>query len=295
MRSVACVHASDREPRAADRRQRDRRSEPSIADDQLVRLVRAAATGRDRRGRRLAARSRGQRRTAQRLAASAASNCRAGSARRVQPSGRRAAGRWVAGVDGHRKAYLALMRRARHKTAHQRESFVTIDRAARHSAAMNGHFFPRDEYYMRLALREAERALDHDDVPVGAVDRQGRRGDRRRAQRARAAQRPDRPRRDARAARGQPHARQLARARRGHVRDARALRDVRRRDRARRASRESSTAPRDPKAGAAGSVLDLLDVPELNHRPQVAGRACLRGVRRRCCGRSSRAGAEHRV
>lgn len=31
------------------------------------------------------------------------------------------------------------------------------------------HFFPRDEYYMRLALREAERALEHDDVPIGAV------------------------------------------------------------------------------------------------------------------------------
>jgi tRNA(adenine34) deaminase len=30
-------------------------------------------------------------------------------------------------------------------------------------------FFPRDEYYMRLALREAERALEHDDVPIGAV------------------------------------------------------------------------------------------------------------------------------
>ena len=27
----------------------------------------------------------------------------------------------------------------------------------------------------------------------------------------------------------------------------------------------------DPKAGAAGSVLDLLDVPQLNHRPEVAG------------------------
>ena len=32
-----------------------------------------------------------------------------------------------------------------------------------------GHFFPRDEYFMRLALREAERALEHDDVPVGCV------------------------------------------------------------------------------------------------------------------------------
>jgi tRNA(adenine34) deaminase len=34
---------------------------------------------------------------------------------------------------------------------------------------MTAHFFPRDEYFMRLALREAERALEHDDVPIGAV------------------------------------------------------------------------------------------------------------------------------
>src|SRR5579863_5755243 len=34
---------------------------------------------------------------------------------------------------------------------------------------MSGHFFPRDEYFMRLALREAERALEHEDVPIGAV------------------------------------------------------------------------------------------------------------------------------
>ena len=34
---------------------------------------------------------------------------------------------------------------------------------------MRPHFFPRDEYFMRLALREAERALAHDDVPIGAV------------------------------------------------------------------------------------------------------------------------------
>src|SRR5437763_15205924 len=34
---------------------------------------------------------------------------------------------------------------------------------------MSAIFFPRDEYFMRLALREAERALDHDDVPVGCV------------------------------------------------------------------------------------------------------------------------------
>jgi tRNA(adenine34) deaminase len=31
------------------------------------------------------------------------------------------------------------------------------------------HFFPRDEYFMRLALREASRAVEHDDIPVGAV------------------------------------------------------------------------------------------------------------------------------
>src|SRR4029079_14635652 len=34
---------------------------------------------------------------------------------------------------------------------------------------MKDRFFSRDEYFMRLALREAERALDHDDVPVGCV------------------------------------------------------------------------------------------------------------------------------
>ncbi len=28
-------------------------------------------------------------------------------------------------------------------------------------------FFPKDEYFMRLALREAERALEQDDVPIG--------------------------------------------------------------------------------------------------------------------------------
>ena len=31
------------------------------------------------------------------------------------------------------------------------------------------HFFPRDEYFMRLALREADARLEHDDVPIGAV------------------------------------------------------------------------------------------------------------------------------
>src|ERR1700723_2472368 len=34
---------------------------------------------------------------------------------------------------------------------------------------MRERFFPLDEHFMRLAVREAERALDHEDVPVGAV------------------------------------------------------------------------------------------------------------------------------
>jgi tRNA(adenine34) deaminase len=34
---------------------------------------------------------------------------------------------------------------------------------------LSEHFFPKDEYFMRLALREAERAAGHDDVPIGAV------------------------------------------------------------------------------------------------------------------------------
>src|SRR4029079_12304360 len=45
-------------------------------------------------------------------------------------------------------------------------------RALRGPAAggqMSVGVFPRDEYCMRLALREAERALEHDDVPIGAV------------------------------------------------------------------------------------------------------------------------------
>jgi tRNA(adenine34) deaminase len=38
-----------------------------------------------------------------------------------------------------------------------------------HDAAMSGEPFPRDEYFMRRALREAERAAGHGDVPIGAV------------------------------------------------------------------------------------------------------------------------------
>ena len=93
-------------------------------------------------------------------------------------------------------------------------------------------FFPRDEYYMRLALREAERALEHDDVPIGCVIVHG-------GEVIAAA-------RNERELRGDPTAHaeilalreaaraagRLAAARHGAVRDAGAVRDVRRGDRA---------------------------------------------------------------
>ena len=34
---------------------------------------------------------------------------------------------------------------------------------------MAGRFFARDEYFMRLAIREAQAAAEHEDVPIGAV------------------------------------------------------------------------------------------------------------------------------
>ena len=40
----------------------------------------------------------------------------------------------------------------------------------------------------------------------------------------------------------------------------------------------------DPKAGAAGSVLDVLAEPRLNHRPQVQSRPAGAGVRRPAAG-----------
>jgi tRNA(adenine34) deaminase len=129
--------------------------------------------------------------------------------------------------------------------------------------------FPRDEYYMRLALREAERALDHDDVPIGAVVvHEGE---------VIAAARNERElRRDPTA-----HAEILA------LREAaRRLDSWRLLDTVLYVTLEPcamcagaivlARVPRvvyaaaDPKAGAAGSVLDVLAEPRLNHRPAVA-------------------------
>ena len=133
---------------------------------------------------------------------------------------------------------------------------------------MAAHFFPRDEYFMRLALREAERALEHDDVPIGAVVvRDGEiigAGHNERELRA-----------DPTA-----HAELIA------LREAaRTLGSWRVLESVMYVTLEPcpmcagaivlARVPRvvfgadDPKAGAAGSVLEVLKVPQLNHRPQV--------------------------
>jgi tRNA(adenine34) deaminase len=131
-------------------------------------------------------------------------------------------------------------------------------------------FFARDEYFMRLAIREAERALGHDDVPVGAVAVHG--GE------VIGAGHNERELREDPSA----HAEMIA------IREAaRALGSWRLLDTVLYVTLEPCAMcagaivlgriPRvvygtvDPKAGAAGSVLDVLAEPRLNHRPDVAG------------------------
>jgi tRNA(adenine34) deaminase len=131
-------------------------------------------------------------------------------------------------------------------------------------------FFARDEYFMRLALREAERALVHDDVPVGAVLVHG--GE------VIGAGHNERELREDPSA----HAEMIA------IREgARALGSWRLLNTVLYVTLEPcamcagaivlARIPRvvygtvDPKAGAAGSVLDILGEPRLNHRPDVAG------------------------
>jgi tRNA(adenine34) deaminase len=133
---------------------------------------------------------------------------------------------------------------------------------------MGSHFFPRDEYFMRLALREASRAVEHDDVPIGAVIVKN--GE------VIATGHNERELRSDPTA----HAELLA------VREAaRALGSWRVLDTVMYVTLEPcamcagaivlARVPRvvfgasDPKAGAAGSVLNVLDVAEFNHRPQV--------------------------
>src|SRR5215213_5544425 len=130
-------------------------------------------------------------------------------------------------------------------------------------------FFPREEWFMRLALREAERALEHDDVPIGAVVvKDGE---------VIGAGRNERELRSDPTA----HAEVLA------LREAaRAVGSWRVLDSVLYVTLEPcamcagaivlARVPRvvygtvDPKAGAAGRALDVLGEPRLNHRPEVA-------------------------
>ena len=134
---------------------------------------------------------------------------------------------------------------------------------------MRERFFPLDEHFMRLAIREAERALEHEDVPVGAVIvRDG--------EVAGIGHNERELRQDPTA-----HAELLA------IREAaRALGSWRLLDCVLYVTLEPcamcagaivlARLPRviygasDPKAGAAGSVLDILGEPRLNHRPEVS-------------------------
>jgi tRNA(adenine34) deaminase len=135
---------------------------------------------------------------------------------------------------------------------------------------MNGRFFPREEWFMRLAIREAERALEHDDVPIGAVVvHEG--------EVVGAGHNERELRQDPTA-----HAEIIA------LREAaRTLGSWRILDSVLYVTLEPCAmcagaivlariprvvyAASDPKAGAAGSVLDVLGEPRLNHRPEVAG------------------------
>jgi len=126
-----------------------------------------------------------------------------------------------------------------------------------------------DAYFMRLALREAQRALEHDDVPIGAVITH--------AGEVLAAGHNERELRSDPTA----HAEILA------LREAsRALGTWRLLDCTLYVTLEPCSmcagaivlarvarvvyGATDPKAGACGSVLDVLGEPRLNHRPEVS-------------------------
>src|SRR2546421_11543088 len=134
---------------------------------------------------------------------------------------------------------------------------------------MTPRFFPRDEYFMRLALREAERSLEHDDVPVGCVIAH-----------------------DGEVLAAAPNERELRADPTAHC-EILALREAATRlgtwrlgDAVLYVTLEPcamcagaivlARVPRvvfgalDPKAGAAGSVMNVLGEPKLNHRPEVA-------------------------
>jgi len=135
---------------------------------------------------------------------------------------------------------------------------------------MSERFFPRDELFMRLAVREAERALEHEDVPIGAVIV-----------------------RDGEVIASAHNERELRQDPTAHA-EILALREAARAVGSWRVLETVlyvtlepcamcagaivlSRLPRvvygaaDPKAGACGSVLDVLGESRLNHRPEVSG------------------------
>jgi tRNA(adenine34) deaminase len=133
-----------------------------------------------------------------------------------------------------------------------------------------GHFFPRDEWFMRLAIREAERALDHEDVPIGAVVVRERE--------VIGAGRNERELRQDPTAHAEILALREAAAAVGSWRVLDSVLYVTLEPCAMCAGAiVLARVPRvvygtvDPKAGAAGSVLNVLAEPRLNHRPEVAG------------------------
>jgi tRNA(adenine34) deaminase len=127
-----------------------------------------------------------------------------------------------------------------------------------------------DEHWMRIALAEARLALEHDDVPVGAVVvYQGE---------VVGAGHNERERRQDPTAHAETLALQRASRRRGSWRQLEAVLYVTLEPCAMCAGAiVLARVPRvvygtaDPKAGAAGSVLDILAEPRLNHRPVVQG------------------------
>ncbi len=135
---------------------------------------------------------------------------------------------------------------------------------------MTSTFSERDEAFMRLALAEAERSLEHDDVPVGAVVVRG--------DHVVGAGHNERELRQDPSAHAELIALRAAAAAAGSWRVLDAVLYVTLEPCAMCAGGiVLARVPRvvygaaDPKAGAAGSVLDVLAEPRFNHRPAVAG------------------------
>jgi tRNA(adenine34) deaminase len=114
---------------------------------------------------------------------------------------------------------------------------------------MSEHFFfPREDHFMRLALREAERALEHDDVPIGAVIV-----------------------RDGEVIAEGHNERELRKDPTAHA-EILALREASARDERWRVLDAVMYVTLEPCAMCAGAlVLDVLGEPRLNHRPDVSG------------------------